>query len=59
MLHRRLFTAPGGFDETLPAAEDYDLWLQLAWRYPVGLVPEPWLEPHMFALEAGVVVQRF
>jgi hypothetical protein len=41
MLHRRLFATLGGFDETLPAAEDYDLWLRTAWRYPVGLAPEP------------------
>lgn len=41
MLHRRLFAALGGFDETLPAGEDYDLWLRTAWREPVGLVPEP------------------
>ncbi|MFZ2088782.1 MAG: glycosyltransferase family 2 protein [Desulfobaccales bacterium] len=41
MLHRRLFAEMGGFDETLPAAEDYDLWLRVAWRYPVGLAPEP------------------
>jgi glycosyltransferase involved in cell wall biosynthesis len=41
MLHRRLFEALGGFDETLPAGEDYDLWLRTAWRQPVGLVPEP------------------
>ncbi len=41
MLHRRLFEEMGGFDETLPAAEDYDLWLRVAWRHPVGLVPEP------------------
>jgi glycosyltransferase involved in cell wall biosynthesis len=41
MLRHRLFEAMGGFDETLPAAEDYDLWLRVAWRYPVGLVPEP------------------
>jgi glycosyltransferase involved in cell wall biosynthesis len=41
MLPRRLFEAMGGFDETLPAAEDYDLWLRVAWRYPVGLVPAP------------------
>jgi hypothetical protein len=31
----------GGFDESLPAAEDYDLWLRLSWRYEAGLVPEP------------------
>ena len=41
MLHRRLFEDLGGFDESLPAAEDYDLWLRVAWRHPVGLVPEP------------------
>jgi glycosyltransferase involved in cell wall biosynthesis len=40
MLHRRLFEEMGGFDENLPAAEDYDLWLRIAWRHPVGLVPE-------------------
>jgi glycosyltransferase involved in cell wall biosynthesis len=41
MLHRRLLEEVGLFDKTLPAAEDYDLWLRVAWRYPVGLVPEP------------------
>lgn len=40
ILHRRLFEEMGGFDESLPAAEDYDLWLRIACRYPVGLVPE-------------------
>ena len=41
VLHRRLLKETGGFDENLPAAEDYDLWLRLTWRYPVGLLPEP------------------
>ncbi len=41
LLHRRLFKDHGGFDEDLPAAEDYDLWLRLSWRHEVGLVPEP------------------
>jgi glycosyltransferase involved in cell wall biosynthesis len=41
LLNRRLLERHGGFDEDLPAAEDYDLWLRLAWRYPVGLLPEP------------------
>jgi glycosyltransferase involved in cell wall biosynthesis len=41
IMHRRLFASHGGFDESLPAAEDYDLWLRLGWRYKVGLVPEP------------------
>jgi glycosyltransferase involved in cell wall biosynthesis len=41
VLHRGLLDAHGGFDEDLPAAEDYDLWLRLSWRYEVGLLPEP------------------
>ena len=41
MLHRRLLNDHGAFDATLPAAEDYDLWLRLTWRYEVGLVNEP------------------
>ncbi|HEX2955606.1 MAG TPA: glycosyltransferase family 2 protein [Chitinispirillaceae bacterium] len=30
----------GCFNESLPACEDYDLWLRVTSRYPVGLVPE-------------------
>jgi len=41
ILHRRLLVEHGGFDEDLPAAEDYDLWLRLTWRFEVGLVEEP------------------
>jgi glycosyltransferase involved in cell wall biosynthesis len=40
VLDRRLLTETGGFDESMPAAEDYDLWLRLCWRYRVGLLPE-------------------
>jgi glycosyltransferase involved in cell wall biosynthesis len=40
MMRRSLFEEVGGFDETLPACEDYDLWLRIACRYPVGLVNE-------------------
>jgi glycosyltransferase involved in cell wall biosynthesis len=41
VLHRRLLSDHGGFDEKLPAAEDYDLWLRLTWRHEVGLVEAP------------------
>jgi len=35
MIRRTVFLELGGFDETLPACEDYDLWLRLSARYPV------------------------
>ncbi|MCJ8502417.1 glycosyltransferase family 2 protein [Desulfatitalea alkaliphila] len=41
MLRRDLLTAAGGFDESLPACEDYDLWLRLTWQHPVHLIDEP------------------
>ena len=38
---RELFDRYGGFDETLPCCEDYDLWLRVGCREPFLLVPEP------------------
>jgi len=38
MLRRDMFLASGGFAEDLPVCEDYDLWLRLSCRHPVGLV---------------------
>ncbi len=41
MLRRTLFEACGGFDESLPVCEDYDFWLRICSRAPVGLIPLP------------------
>lgn len=40
MLRRSLWDRLGGFDESLPACEDYDLWLRLTAVVPVGFLPE-------------------
>ena len=40
MLERELFQEVGGFDEDLMVCEDYDLWLRISARYPVGLVED-------------------
>jgi hypothetical protein len=40
MLRRTLWDQLGGFDEHLPACEDYDLWLRLTLDTPVFLLPE-------------------
>ncbi|MBI4383963.1 MAG: glycosyltransferase family 2 protein [Nitrospinae bacterium] len=39
MLRAPLFAEVGGFDEGLPACEDYDLWLRIAARYPFHFIP--------------------
>ena len=38
LVHRSLFADLGTFDETLPACEDYDLWLRICSREPVEFV---------------------
>ena len=40
MMRRGLWERFGGFDEGLPACEDYDLWLRLTAVAPVGFLPE-------------------
>ena len=40
MMRRTLWDRLGGFDESLPACEDYDLWLRLTATVPVGFLPE-------------------
>jgi len=41
VLKRSMFDEIGFFDETLPAAEDYDMWLRISCRYPVHLIEKP------------------
>ena len=41
MMTRELFDRSGGFDESLPVCEDYDLWLRIARDYPVPLIEQP------------------
>ena len=46
MIKRRLFEEVGGFDESLPACEDYDLWLRICSRYPVLYIEEALLRKY-------------
>jgi len=41
LLHRRLLSEVGHFNEDLPACEDYDLWLRVCSRYPVLFINKP------------------
>ncbi len=41
MMRKSLLDEVGLFDEDLPACEDYDLWLRIAWKYPIHLIDQP------------------
>ncbi|HGY54129.1 MAG TPA: glycosyltransferase [Caldithrix abyssi] len=41
VIHKKLFEEVGYFDEELPVCEDYDLWLRIGRRYPIGLDSTP------------------
>ncbi len=46
LFHKSLWRQVGGFDERLPACEDYDFWLQITCRHPVLYLGEPLLIKH-------------
>ena len=43
IIHRSVLESVGTFDESLPACEDYDLWLKISARYEVAFVSKPCL----------------
>lgn len=46
MIKKDFFLKTGTFNESIPACEDYDLWLRITLRHPVGLVDEYLLTRH-------------
>ena len=41
VIHRSLLQSVACFDETLPACEDYDLWLKICHQFPVSYIDRP------------------
>lgn len=46
VVHRSVFHTVGMFDESLPACEDYDMWLRVCSRMPVGFIDEQLVVKH-------------
>ena len=46
VIDRTVFSVVGRFDEQMPVCEDYDLWLRIAAKYPIGFVDEPLVIKH-------------
>lgn len=46
MMHRSVINEVGLFDESLPACEDYDMWLRVCARYPVHYLEQPLIKKY-------------
>ena len=46
MIRKSVLDDVGLFDEELPSLEDRDMWLRIAQKYPIGVVPDPMVEYH-------------
>lgn len=46
LANKELIEKTGGFDESLPVCEDYDLWLKICANHPVAYVQDPLLVKH-------------
>jgi len=46
LIHRSVFDSIGYFDTSLPACEDYDLWLRITAKYPVLYLEEPLIKKY-------------
>lgn len=62
MIRRSLLEIVGNFDETLPACEDYDLWLRISCRFPIYCIDTPLIIKrggHEDQLSASFGLDRF
>lgn len=46
LLHRKVFSDIGNFNEKLPVCEDYEMWLRMASKYPVLFLDQPLLKKY-------------
>jgi hypothetical protein len=61
LLRRDCLANCGGFDESLPLAQDWDLWLRVCARSAVGVLQAPltWLRVHGGQRSARAAEMRF
>ena len=46
MIRLDLYQELGGFNESMPVCEDYDLWLKITAKYKIGYIEEPLIKKY-------------
>lgn len=61
LVRRACFESVGLFDETMPLGQDWDMWIRIVRRFPVGIVEKPLIlfMRHGSSLTAGKVMERY
>jgi glycosyltransferase involved in cell wall biosynthesis len=61
LIRRECFQAVGTFDESMPMGQDWDMWIRIARRFPVGVVGAPLIlfTRHTTSLTSGKLMERY
>lgn len=61
LIKRECFEQVGLFDETMPLGQDWEMWIRIARRFPVGVVDAPLIlfTRHATSLTAGKSASRY
>ena len=61
LVRRECFNTVGLFEETMPLGQDWDMWIRIAHRYPIGCLAEPLIlfTRHSTSLTSGKLMERY
>ncbi len=61
LVRRECFDTVGMFDEDMPLGQDWDMWIRIARRFPIGVVDKPLIlfTRHATSLTAGKMGERY
>jgi glycosyltransferase involved in cell wall biosynthesis len=61
LVRRECFKAAGTFDETMPLGQDWEMWIRIARRFPIGVVDAPLIlfTRHATSLTASKLMERY
>ena len=61
LIRRECFNTVGLFDKSMPLGQDWDMWIKIAHRYPIGSIAAPLIlfTRHATSLTSGKLMERY